>query len=283
VLEADHAQLAPEAEAAQPLYARYWLHNRGPAQMGFLPVSLSVSPTVARTAGAQFEISMVIANQYADAAAEGTLTLDLPAGWTSDADRPVTLEPGGYARYLAYVTPAENTEPGQYFVAARVVTKTDALAGGSGVQAVEDVVTVFVGDSPELTATIGFGMPPTEAPDHGSGAVEGEPGRPTGLTVTPSTQDLRLSPGDKETLELTFENNTSSEIRAELQLASPYGTWSWLPEPVRAVVVPPKSSVVVPVPVQAPADASPAHAWVLPKVMWFGRAQYAPTVRLEIS
>ncbi|GAA1642364.1 NEW3 domain-containing protein [Kribbella alba] len=277
------AVLGQSGEIAQPSYSRYWLHNRGPAQMGFLPVSLSVSPTVARTAGAQFEISMVIANQYADAAAEGTLTLDLPAGWTSDADRPVTLEPGGYARYLAYVTPAENTEPGQYFVAARVITETDALAGGSGVQAVEDVVTVFVGESPELTATIGFGMAPTAPPEHGSGAAEGEPGRPTGLTVTPSTQDLRLRPGGKETLDLTFANNTSSEIRAELQLASPYGTWSWLPEPVRAVVVPPKSSVVVPVPVQAPADAAPAHAWVLPKVMWFGRAQYAPTVRLEIS
>ncbi len=29
--------LAPEAEAAQPLYARYWLHNRGPAPLGGLP------------------------------------------------------------------------------------------------------------------------------------------------------------------------------------------------------------------------------------------------------
>ena len=30
LLDADHTQLAPDAEAAQPLYARYWLHNRGP-------------------------------------------------------------------------------------------------------------------------------------------------------------------------------------------------------------------------------------------------------------
>jgi hypothetical protein len=192
------------------------------------------------------------------------------------------LEPGGYARHLVNVTPAENCEPGQYFVAAQVLTGTDSLAGGSGVRAVEDVVTVFVGESPELTAALGFGFAPTEPPDHGSGAVEGEPGRPTGLTVTPSTQDLRLAPGTQQTLELLFTNNTSSEIRGELQLASPYGTWSWLPEPVRAVVVPAKSSITVEVPVQAPADATPAHAWVLPKVMWFGRAQYAPTVRLEI-
>lgn len=271
-------------EITQPSYSRYWLHNRGPAQMGFLPVSISLSPTVARTAGKPFEVSMVIANQYADVVAEGVLTLDPPDGWTTDQpDRPLRLEPGGYVRQLANVSPPECCEPGQYFVAARVLTGTDELAGGSGVRAVEDVVTVFVGDSPELTATLGFGMAPTEPPDHGSGAVEGEPGRPTGLTVTPSTDDLRLRAGTTETLELVFANTTLSEIRAELQLASPYGTWSWLPEPVRAVVVPPKSSVTVPVQVVAPADSGPAHAWVLPKVMWFGRAQYAPTVRLEIQ
>ncbi|TCO52222.1 glycosyl hydrolase family 38 [Kribbella antiqua] len=282
--KANPAVLGQAGELAQPSYARYWLHNRGPAQMGFLPVSMSVSPTVARTAGKPFEISMVIANQYADSPAEGLLTIELPDGWTTDqSDRSLRLEPGGYVRHLANVSPPENCEPGQYFVAARVLTRTDELAGGAGVTAVEDVVTVFVGESPELTAALGFGMPPTEPPDHGAGAVEGEPGRPTGLTVTPSTQDLRLSPGTAETLELEFANNTSSEIRAELQLASPYGTWSWLPEPVRLVVVPPKSSVTVAVPVEAPADATPAHAWVLPKVMWFGRAQYAPTVRLEIQ
>lgn len=278
------AVLGPVGEVTQPSYSRYWLHNRGPAQMGFLPVSLSVSPTVARTAGRPFEVSMVIANQYVDATATGRLTLDLPPGWTTDQpDRQLRLEPGGYVRHLAYVTPADGTPPGQYFVAARLLTGTDDLAGGAGVQAVEDVVTVFVGDSAELTTSLGFGFPPTEPPDHGAGAAEGEPGRPTGLTVEPATTDLRLTPGEHATLDLTFTNSTHSEIRAELQLASPYGTWSWLPEPLRSVVVPARSELIVRVPVQAPAAATPAHAWVLPKVMWFGRAQYARTVRLEIA
>ncbi|HEU4947799.1 MAG TPA: NEW3 domain-containing protein [Kribbella sp.] len=278
------AVLGPVGEVAQPSYARYWLHNRGPAQMGFLPVSLSVSPTVARTGGKPFELSMVITNQYVDATATGRLTLDLPDGWTTDQpDRLLELAPGGFVRHLANVKPLEGCPAGQYFVAARVVTETDDLAGGGGVQAVEDVVTVFVGESPELTSTLGFGLPPTEPVEHGSGAVEGEPGRPTGLTVEPATDDLRLAPGERATLDLTITNSTYSEIRAELQLASPYGTWSWLPEPLQSVVVPPRSELVVRVPVQAPADATPAHAWVLPKVMWFGRAQYAPTVRLEIA
>ena len=48
VLEADHAQLAPEAEAAQPLYARYWLHNRGPAPLGGLPAVAHLHPQATR-------------------------------------------------------------------------------------------------------------------------------------------------------------------------------------------------------------------------------------------
>ena len=37
VLDADGSALAPDAEAAQPLYSRYWLHNRGPAPKNATP------------------------------------------------------------------------------------------------------------------------------------------------------------------------------------------------------------------------------------------------------
>ncbi|WP_328995416.1 NEW3 domain-containing protein [Kribbella sp. NBC_01245] len=283
VLPRDQRVLGPAGEVAQPSYARYWLHNRGPAQMGFLPVSLSVSPTLATTVTEPIDLTLVIASQYVDAVVAGRLVLDLPDGWTSSlADQRVVIA-DGYVKFVARVTPVKDCVPGQYFVAAQVHTETDELAGGAGVQVVEDVVTVFVGDSPEATGTIGFGRPPAQAPDHGSGAVDGQPGRATGLEIEPSTTSIRLAPGERTTLDLTLTNSARSEIRAELQLASPYGTWSWLPEPLSAVVVPPRSTIVVQVPVVAPADATPAHAWVMPKVMWFGRAQYAPTVRLEVT
>ena len=51
LLDADHAQLAPEAEAAQPLYARYWLHNRGPAPLGGLPAVAHLHPHASRRRG----------------------------------------------------------------------------------------------------------------------------------------------------------------------------------------------------------------------------------------
>ena len=43
VLDADHAPGAG-SEAAQPLYARYWLHNRGPAPLGGLPAVAHLHP-----------------------------------------------------------------------------------------------------------------------------------------------------------------------------------------------------------------------------------------------
>ncbi len=43
-LLAGPSQLAPQAEVAQPLYARYWLHNRGPAPLGGLPAVAHLHP-----------------------------------------------------------------------------------------------------------------------------------------------------------------------------------------------------------------------------------------------
>ncbi len=44
LLDAENALLAPDAEIAQPLYARYWLHNRGPAPLGGLPAVAHLEP-----------------------------------------------------------------------------------------------------------------------------------------------------------------------------------------------------------------------------------------------
>ena len=44
VIDATGNALAPDAEAAQPLYARYWLHNRGPAPLGGLPAVAHLHP-----------------------------------------------------------------------------------------------------------------------------------------------------------------------------------------------------------------------------------------------
>ncbi|MEV0146674.1 MULTISPECIES: NEW3 domain-containing protein [unclassified Nonomuraea] len=273
VAPAARLPLAPElgatAEAAQPVHSRYWLHNKGPAPLGYLPVSIAVTPgLVTPRAGEPFEIEVVAASQLTDAAHEGVVDVLVPDGWTATPSRRVfRLEAGGHLRFPVTVTPAPGR--GLHFVAARTT------AGG---QLVEDVVTVALGDAPELPVP---GTLPEPGPaTRGTSATEG---RATGLSVSVLPESLSVRPGERSAIVVRLANTTAGEIRGEAQLAAPWGTWELLPSVVRGFAVGPGASVDVEFPVEAPADAPAGHAWALAKVMWFGRCQYAPAVRLEVT
>ena len=84
LLDADHTLLAPEVEAAQPLYARYWLHNRGPAPLGGLPAVAHLHPqaTVAEPNG-EVLLRLTAASNCTDSLLHGTVRLVCPEGWTA--------------------------------------------------------------------------------------------------------------------------------------------------------------------------------------------------------
>ncbi|MFI6320667.1 glycoside hydrolase family 38 C-terminal domain-containing protein [Nonomuraea sp. NPDC050556] len=259
-------ELGATAELAQPVYSRYWLHNKGPAPLGYLPISVAITPGLVTSPEGQFEASVVVASHLVDAAHEGVVTLSAPDGWTvSPARRAFRLEPSGHLRFPVTVTPAA-TEDGLHFVAATLDT------------GVEDVLTVAIGEVPSLPV-------PGPVPEDGvaaQGTKTGE-GRPTGLVVTAVTESLSLRPGDVTTLVVRLANTTGGEVRGEAQLASPWGTWELLPEVIQGFTVAAGESVDVAFPVEVPADAAAGHAWALAKIMWFGRCQYAPVVRLEVT
>lgn len=279
--------LGVDREVAQPTFGRYWLHNRGPAPMGYLPVAASLTPVVARCSpGRRFEVSLVVASQYVDSAVELTAALRLPEGWTASTPAfAATLSPLGYARFRSWVDVPEGAEAGQYSVAAQVSPTTASLAGGGAVSLIEDVSAVFVGDSAAVADAIGFALPTAEDLDRNvqAGAVDTDTARPTGLDVHLSSTSLELAAGHPTSLTVTLHNRTRSEVRGEVQIASPWGTWDWVDQAVRAVVVAPGGRTEVEVVVRPPGDAQPGHSWLLPKVMWFGRAQYADSVRLEVG
>ncbi|MER7751989.1 glycoside hydrolase family 38 C-terminal domain-containing protein [Kitasatospora sp. NPDC097643] len=263
--------LGPATEAAQPVHARYWLHNRGPAPLGYLPVSIGVSPGLLRTGGEAVELSVVLASQLCDVAVEGTALVLPPEGWaTSLSSHPYRLDPGGHLRFPATLTPPASVEPGLYFAAVRI--EHDG-------QQIEDVVTIAVGDLPELLPVNG------DAPEDWTAAqgTKATTGRDTGLSVSVADDTLHLTPGGRTTLTLALTNRTRGEIRGELQLVSPWGTWEAIAAPVQGFRVPPGAAETVSFVITTPEDADPGTYWALAKVMWFGRCQYAPTVALVVE
>ncbi|MFJ2191329.1 NEW3 domain-containing protein [Kitasatospora sp. NPDC087861] len=263
--------LGPVAEPAQPVHARYWLHNRGPAPLGYLPVSVGASPGLLRTDGEAVELSVALSSQLRDAAVEGTGVVLPPEGWTASlGSRPFRLEAGGHLRFPVTLTPPAEAPPGLYFAAVRITHDG---------QEIEDVVTIAVGELPGLLPV------PGDAPEDWTAAqgTKAEAGRDTGLSVTVSDETLRLTPGDRTTLTLTLTNRTRGEIRGELQLVSPWGTWEAIADPVRGFTVLAESSTTVDFEIAAPESTDPGAYWALAKVMWFGRCQYAPTVALEVE
>ncbi|TDC04187.1 glycoside hydrolase [Nonomuraea longispora] len=267
---AEAPEFGRETELAQPVYSRYWLHNKGPAPLGYLPISVAIDPGLVTSPQEPFQVEVVLSSHLTDEPHEGVTEIRVPDGWAATpAQRPFRLAPGGHLRFPVTVTPPPRPGSGLHFVAARTT------AGG---QAIEDVATVAFGDTPEL--------PVADTPAEPRRATRGTTSataRPTGLSVTPATESLTLRPGDRTSLTLRLANTTSDEIRGEAQLASPWGTWAMLPEVIQGFTVTAGETAEVSFPVEVPADATDGHAWALAKVMWFGRCQYAPAVRLEVT
>ncbi|WP_416874740.1 NEW3 domain-containing protein [Kitasatospora sp. SC0581] len=263
--------LGPVAETAQPVHARYWLHNRGPAPLGYLPVSVGASPGLLRTAGEPVTLSVALSSQLRDAAVEGTAVVLPPEGWTTSlGSRPYRLAPDGHLRFPVTLTPPADAEPGLHFAAVRI--EHDG-------QQIEDVVTIAVGDLPDLLPV------PGDTPEDWTIAqgTKAASGRDTGLDVEVSTETLHVVPGSRTALSLTLTNRTRGELRGELQLVSPWGTWDVIADPVRGFTVPAGSSSVVEFAVSVAESTDPGSYWALAKVMWFGRCQYAPTVALVVE
>ncbi len=81
-------------EPAQPIFTRYWLHGKGPAPAGNLPVAVHLSPgRLAMRPGEEGRLKLTVA--CGPVPASGTVQLDLPAALTLVSA--TSLGPGGAA------------------------------------------------------------------------------------------------------------------------------------------------------------------------------------------
>ena len=257
-------------EPVQPVYARYWLHGKGPAPAGNLPVAVHFSP--ARVALAEpGEAGLVtLTVGCGPERASGTVELVLPDGITvtTEPDLRYELTPGGYAAWDLTVRAAPGTGPGRYFAAARIRDDHGHV--------IEDTAMIAVGERrwPDPA------LPPEEAleamqADFIAAAAEVE------LAVL--TPELRLTPGSRDEVLLRMTTQLASEAHGEAQLVSPFGTWALFSAPAQGFSVTAREPAMLRFGVTVPATARPGtRSWALVKVMYFGRVRYSQAIPISI-
>jgi alpha-mannosidase len=240
----DGQQLGAEEEPAQPLYAKYWLHNRGPAPLGGLPITVHLDHTPRAT----------IASDRTDGDLHGFLRLSGPQGWEVEpAELPFGLPPGGHlSTGLTIVRPA-GTEPGHYPIRASVELVGDDLPA-SWRQVVEDVLVLT------------------------------EPGDETPLLrLTGEPTSVRLAPGEHGRVAVNVASSANTPIALEAALVSPWGTWEFAGPRAIGTEIPARSEVELSFDISPPPWTPPGKWWALIKVSGAGKLLYSPAVAMEVT
>ncbi|TXH18038.1 MAG: alpha-mannosidase [Mycobacterium sp.] len=259
VLNGDHATLAPDAEVAQPVYARYWLHNRGPAPLGGLPAVAHVHPTeISGAPGAPVRLRVTAASDCTDAALHGRVRVLCPDGWSVTPDElPFVLPPGGYLETEVRLQLPADVAAGRYPVRVEL-----AVTGGDKQhqipaawrQTVEDVCIVTVGA-------------PADNPL---------------LRLVEEPQAVDVVAGEHADLSVVVGSAAGAPLSLEAHLISPWGTWEWLGPAVLGADVPAGGTAAFDFDVAPPAWAGPGQWWALVRIAGAGRVLYTPAVSVRV-
>jgi alpha-mannosidase len=254
-------------EPAQPVFARYWLHGKGPAPAGNLPVAVHLSPpgqSVLPSETGQLVLTVACGPEPA----RGRVEIDAGPGLAVEPGGPLDydLPALGHARWELSVRRRAGAAPGHQFVAARI-------ADHAG-QVIEDAVLISADGLPASVAT----APDAAAWAEGLRAITGE------LDLDLAPRQLRLAPGEAAALEVTLASHAASQLRGEVQLISPAGSWDFVPGWTAGFALPAGDRARLAFGVSAPADARPGQRWwVLAKVMYFGRARYSEAAEVVVK
>ena len=267
-------------EPVQPLYARYWLHGKGPAPAGNVPVAVHFTPTRITLNDDGWDGRTTLTVACGPEPASGTLDLDVvgelvaevdgaPVGGSADGSSlRYDLPANGFASWDIGVRPATGTADGRYFIAARI-------SDGVG-QVLEDTLLVTVGEAGPPDAS----LEPEELFFRMQSDVQALAGEAAIDVLTPK---LRLTPGESGELTVKVTSHLGSQLRGEVQLISPVGTWQTTVPWTQSVEVAPGGESTVSFGVTVPATAEPGwESWLLVKLMYFGRVRYSPAVSLTV-
>ena len=245
-------------EPAQPVYTRYWLHNKGPAPAGNVPVAVHLTPTRVTLRGDDGEagrLRLTVACGQEPAA--GEVELLVPDGLVAEVDGapvagtplPYRLADSGFAAWDVTVRAAPGAADGRYFVAARI---RDELG-----QQLEDAALVTIGEPGGPDAS----LPPEELFSRLQSDVQALAAEADLAVLTP---ELRLAPGSRGELTVRVASHLASSLRGEVQLISPIGTWETTAPWTQAVDVSPGGTATVSFGVTVPGDGRARLAVVAP-------------------
>ena len=268
----------PEVEVAQPVFSRYWLHNKGAAPLGNRSLAVHVLTTaMVVRAGDSGEFVAQVASGSARTVQSGRLELAGPDGWELRPSSHIfALAPGAYVQVPVRFRVPLATRAGRRFLAVR--------ASDDRGQVQEDVLTVDV-------------LPPLALAVSPDGRGEMDLTGPLPLQRRSATPRARCRPSSKASLTagslvvpagttaslgLVLANRTSGELRGEAQLVSPVETWPLTGPWDQGFALPPKSSCQLEVVVRAPARGW-LSSWALFKVTYFGRLWYSQAVPLHLG
>jgi hypothetical protein len=285
-------------EPAQPVFTRYWLHGKGPAPAGNLPVAVHLSPE--RVTLGTPEIGANGDGEHAPASgstgangkaprgrlrvsvacgpsgASGLVLLDVPPGLAVARldDEPAeplrySLPGGGHASWDLSVQALPGTGPGRYFLAARIL---DDLG-----QFLEDTALITIGEPPPPDTS----LPPSQFLP----LIEADQrARDSEVEVELLPLALEVAAGECAQLTVRLTNRTASAIRGESQLVSPFGSWQETQPWTQGFAVPPGETVTLDYTVALPTTARPgSHWWALAKLMYFGRVHYTAPAQLRVT
>jgi alpha-mannosidase len=258
------------AEPVQPVFTRYWLHGKGPAPAGNLPVAVHLSPgRLALGPDGTGTLRLTVA--CGPEPASGEVILDVPAGLAAGTRQPLRydLPGGGHTAWEIAVRAGTGAPAGRYYLAA-------AIRDGLG-QVLEDAALVTVGEPPAPPLDLPLAeLLPLIATDEQRAVAEAE------LTLRPAT--VRLPPGGEAELVAGISNGTAAPLRGECQLISPPGSWPLVGVAARGFTAAPGETARLAFCVSVPAGARPgSHWWALAKLMYFGRVRYSECARIEVS
>jgi hypothetical protein len=211
------------------------------------------------------------------AGGSGQVELVVPDGLAAqvtgvdDAGAPLgyELEPNGFAAWDVAVRALPGTPGGRYFLTARI---TDGLG-----QVLEDAALVTIGE-------LGPADPDLEAEELFFRLHADVTALAAEADLELGTAAVRLAPGESGELAVRIGSHLASQLRGEVQLVSPVGTWQATGPWTQPVTVPPGGDATVRFAVTVPATAVPGwESWLLVKLMYFGRVRYSEAVPLTVS